>query len=209
MLLPIFPSKRSSKISFQTSPEVRHQFRQKLRQLHSGNRWTPNNGQTMPHMNAEGGVSQINGDTGVWCCAWAYSLGSNPDVDADCQQSCSTQIKILRSVRDTDRWYWARSSTTGSGISVRMALSWAAAEGGGKTYRVNLGGGKRTAECALQNHFWRPQKLGLVWSVPLSFKGNDRESPKRGGGETYRGWGSKNVFGEGFFAEFTVCFPPP
>ena len=60
----------------------------------------------------------------------------------------------------------------------------AAAEGGGKTYRVNLGGGggKRTAECALQNHFWRPQKLGLVWSVPLSFKGNDRESPKKGGG---------------------------
>ena len=55
--------------------------------------------------------------------------------------------------------------------------------GGGKTYRVNLGGeGKRTAECALQNHFWRPQKLGLVWSVPLSYKGNDRESPKKGGG---------------------------
>ena len=45
------------------------------------------------------------------------------------------------------------------------------------------GGGERTAECALQNHFWRPQKLGLVWSVPLSFKGNDRESPKRGGGD--------------------------
>ena len=38
MLVTIFPSKRSSKISFQTSPEVRHQFRRKLRQLHSGNR---------------------------------------------------------------------------------------------------------------------------------------------------------------------------
>ena len=39
MLLTIFPSKRSSKqISFQTLPEVRHQFRRKLRQLHSGNR---------------------------------------------------------------------------------------------------------------------------------------------------------------------------
>ena len=38
MLLTIFPNKRSSKISFQTSPEVRHQFRRKLRQLHSGNR---------------------------------------------------------------------------------------------------------------------------------------------------------------------------
>ena len=42
MLLTIFPSKRSSKISFQTSPEVRHQFRRKLRQLHSGNRWCLN-----------------------------------------------------------------------------------------------------------------------------------------------------------------------
>ena len=83
-------------------------------------------------------------------------------------------------------------------------------KGGGKAYRVSLGGGKRTAECALQNHFWRPEKLGLVWSVPLSSKGNDRESPKKGGGKTYRRWGgSKNVFGEGFFAEFTVCFPPP
>ena len=30
MLLTIFPSKRSSKISFQTLPEVRHQFRRKL-----------------------------------------------------------------------------------------------------------------------------------------------------------------------------------
>ena len=39
MLLTIFPSKRSSKIIFQTSAEVRHQFRRKLRQLHSGNRW--------------------------------------------------------------------------------------------------------------------------------------------------------------------------
>ena len=40
MLLTIFPCKRSSKISFKTSPEVRHQFRRKLRQLHSGNRWS-------------------------------------------------------------------------------------------------------------------------------------------------------------------------
>ena len=39
MFLTIFTSKTSSKISFQTSPEVRHQFRRKLGQLHSGNRW--------------------------------------------------------------------------------------------------------------------------------------------------------------------------
>ena len=41
-----FPSKRSSKISFQTSPEVRHQFRRKLCQLHSGNRWCLKIGRT-------------------------------------------------------------------------------------------------------------------------------------------------------------------
>ena len=34
-----FPSKRSSKISCQTSPEVRHQFLRKLCKLQSGNRW--------------------------------------------------------------------------------------------------------------------------------------------------------------------------
>ena len=37
-----FPSKRSSTISFQTSPEVCHQFCRKLRQLHSGNHWCLN-----------------------------------------------------------------------------------------------------------------------------------------------------------------------
>ena len=74
---------------------------------------------------------------------------------------------------------------------------------------MNLGGGKRTAECALQNHFWRPQKLGLVWSVPLSFKGNDIGSPKRGGGKRIVGGGVQKRFGEGSYAEFTVCFPPP
>ena len=91
--------------------------------------------------------------------------------------------------------------------------NWAAAEGG-QTYRMNLGeGGKRTAECALQNHFWRPQKL--VWSVPLSFKGNDRESPKKGGGETYRRWEVQKRFWGGVFRRIygmfstPLSFPPP
>ena len=79
---------------------------------------------------------------------------------------------------------------------------------------MNLGGGKRTAKCALQNHFWRPQKLGLVWSVPLSLKGNDRELPKKGGGKRIVGEGSKNVFGEGFspnlrYVFHPLSFPPP
>ena len=35
------------------------------------------------------------------------------------------------------------------------------------------GGGKRTIECALQNQFWRAQKVGLIWSVPVPSKEND------------------------------------
>ena len=48
MLLTIFPSKRSSKISFQTSPEVRHQLCRKLRQIHSGNRWCLQRSDVLP-----------------------------------------------------------------------------------------------------------------------------------------------------------------
>ena len=80
--------------------------------------------------------------------------------------------------------------------------------GGQNVLREFGGGGKHTAECALQNHFWRPQKLGLVWSVPLSFEGNGRESPKKWG-RTYRRWGSKNVFGEGFSPNLRYVFHPP
>ena len=32
---------------------------------------------------------------------------------------------------------------------------------------VRFGGGKRTIKCPLQTQFWRPQKVGFVWSVPL------------------------------------------
>ena len=57
--------------------------------------------------------------------------------------------------------------------------------------------------------------MGLVWSVPLSFKGNDRESPKKGGGETYRRWGvQKRFWGVVFrriYGMFStpLSFPPP
>ena len=44
---------------------------------------------------------------------------------------------------------------------------------GGQNVSYDFGGGKRTIECALQNQFWRAQKVGLVWSVPVPFKEND------------------------------------
>ena len=82
---------------------------------------------------------------------------------------------------------------------------WKTANGGSKTYRVILsgGGGERTIERALQNQFWRPQKVGLVWSVPVSCK----EMTGRGqrGGETYHRRCPKPVLGRGFM----VCFSPP
>ena len=65
MLLTIFPSKRSSKIPFQTSPEVRHQFRRKLRQLHSGNRWCLEFLLIFKGPEAKGGFVDLNGQRGI------------------------------------------------------------------------------------------------------------------------------------------------
>ena len=68
--------------------------------------------------------------------------------------------------------------------------------GGGRNVARNFGEGEGTVKHALQNHFWRPQKL--VWSVPLFFKWQR---------VAYRlvGRGSKHVFGEGFHG----MSPPP
>ena len=54
-------------------------------------------------------------------------------------------------------------------------------KGGGKTYRAILGGAKRTIKHPLQNQFWRPQKVGFVWSVPVSSKETDIAWTKGGG----------------------------
>ena len=43
------------------------------------------------------------------------------------------------------------------------------------------GGGKRTIECALQNQFWRPHKVGFAWSVPVSSKEKNRAKTNGGG----------------------------
>ena len=50
--------------------------------------------------------------------------------------------------------------------------------GGGQNVSCDFGGGggggKRTIKHPLQNQFWRrPQKVGFVWSVPVSSKEND------------------------------------
>ena len=64
------------------------------------------------------------------------------------------------------------------GMSFRGATiygAWETANEGAKRI-VQFGGGRgeRTTERAFQNQFWRDQKVGLVWSVPVPSKENDR-----------------------------------
>ena len=74
---------------------------------------------------------------------------------------------------------------------------------GGANVLCDFGGRKRTIACALQNQFWGRPKVGLVWSVPVSSKENDRAWTI--GGETCHRWGglSRTVLGEGFLVRFT------
>ena len=53
---------------------------------------------------------------------------------------------------------------------------------GGQNVSCDFLGGKRTIECALQNQFWRPDKAGFAWSVPVSSKENNRAKTNGGGG---------------------------
>ena len=85
--------------------------------------------------------------------------------------------------------------------------------GGGITSCAILGGGgKRTMECALQNQFWRPQKVGLVCSVPTSTKEDDKVWRNGGQKPTIGGvGGAKPFLGRGFtvcFSFFCVFHPP-
>ena len=79
--------------------------------------------------------------------------------------------------------------------------SWAAAEGGGgKTYRVNLGGEKVPQSVLSKTTLGGHTEIGVGLV---------------GGGERIVGGGSKNIFGEGFFARIygmfstPPSFPPP
>ena len=84
---------------------------------------------------------------------------------------------------------------------------------GGQNISCDFGGGERTIECALQNKFWRAEKVGFAWSVPVSSKENNRAKTNGGGGgETYDRWGGPKPFlGEGFYGMFSppLSFPPP
>ena len=76
-------------------------------------------------------------------------------------------------------------------------------KGGGQNVSCDLGEAKRTIKCPLQTQFWRPQKVGFVWSVPLR-RMTLRE--QKGGGKSHHKWGGPKPFsGRGFM----VCCPLP
>ena len=56
----------------------------------------------------------------------------------------------------------------------KQPRNWEFAKGGGAKRIVRVWGGERTIKCPLQNQFWRPQKMGFVWSAPVSSKEHDR-----------------------------------
>ena len=81
---------------------------------------------------------------------------------------------------------------------------------------MNLGGGgKRTAERALQSHFLGGlRNWGWSGRCLFLFKGNDRESPKRGGGESRQKGGGERIGAGGVQKRFwggvlRYVLPPP
>ena len=61
--------------------------------------------------------------------------------------------------------------------------------GGGHNVSCDFGEGEeRTIECPLQNHVWRLQKVGFVWSVRVSSKEDDMAWTKGGGGKRIIPW---------------------
>ena len=73
----------------------------------------------------------------------------------NCSHNVSQKVKRIRRVSDKHK---LRNSQRGAKRIVRF---WG-------------GGGSLTIKCPLQSQFWRPQKMGFVWSVPVSSKENDR-----------------------------------
>ena len=81
--------------------------------------------------------------------------------------------------------------------------------GRGQSVSYDFGEGKRTMERTLQDTSWRPQKMRLVWSAPVSKKGNDRVWRNKGGNMSQMG--ESKHFGEGSHGMCSppLSFPPP
>ena len=63
----------------------------------------------------------------------------------------------------------ASRNPPGNKFNLQSYFGWKAANGGGQNASCDFFGGRgeRSIECPLQNHFWRPQEVGFVWSVPV------------------------------------------
>ena len=113
---------------------------------------------------------------------------------------CGGQISPWPARKDTDNTRFFRGSIQNlqpkwpSRDTLHSDSIWKAANGGAKRI-VRFWGGKRTIECAFQNQFWRPQKVGFAWSEPVSSEENSR-TKTNGGGKRIIGGGVQNRFWE-------------
>ena len=84
-------------------------------------------------------------------------------------------------------------------------------EGGQNVSREFGGGGGNVLQSVLsKTTFGGLRNWGWSGRCLFPFKGDDRESPKRGGKRIVGGGGSKSAFGGGGGGGgFTVCFPAP
>ena len=65
-----------------------------------------------------------------------------------------------------------RGGWVGGTARAAPTARWEFAKGGAKRI-VRFWGGKTYHKAPPPNQFWRPQKVGFVWSVPVSSKEND------------------------------------
>ena len=69
------------------------------------------------------------------------------------------------------------------------------------------GGGNTYCRAALQNKLLRPQKVALIWSLPVSSKENDGAWTNAGGGKHIIGGDRGGVPSRFLGRGFMVCFP--
>ena len=153
---------------------------------------------------------------GVFCSCYKSvgPPGGSPEVFSPVQ-SVSPLVKTLCNF-ETQIWLemiTARDAKSAcfKGSRTTCSVSWAKTTwgGGGGNRIVRFGGGKRTIACALQNHFWRAQKVGLVWSVPVHSKEKCQCVNNGEGGGNHRWGGPKLFLGRGFMVCFPLSSPPP
>ena len=118
---------------------------------------------------------------------------------------------LLNTILNMTKWAWTNKLYSELHRSQQEQDCEIANGGAKRIVRLGGGGGKRTIECPLQNHFGGLRKWDLSGLCP--FPPKNMTWREQIGGKAYHKWGggSKTVFGEGFYGMFSPpqsFFPP-